>query len=177
MIKNFYIFFKKFLIFTIFVLSYTQMSFAADITLSPSMGDYQVGESFSVDVFVRNNQDPINRISSSVVFSSDTLELVSISKSASIITIWAQEPTFSNTNGTVSFEGVIFYPGFNSSKGKIVSLNFKAKKKGFGTVTLTSGSVLANDGNATNVLGTLGSASFDISDDSTIETTPAPVAT
>lgn len=140
--------------------------YAANIVLQPSAGSYSAGSTFSVNVSISGNSDPINGVSGSITFSSDTLELTSISKSGSIITMWAQEPTFSNGSAQASFEGVIFNPGFNGSSGKIVTLNFRAKKAGTGTVSLTGGSVLANDGNATNVLGTLGSATFNISDSS-----------
>jgi hypothetical protein len=137
---------------------------AANLTLSPSSGGYTVGQTLSVDVMVSGNTDPINAVSSSISFSSQTLELRSISKSGSIITVWAEDPSFSNANGTASLEGVILNPGFSGTQGKVVTLSFRVKRAGSGTVTLTNGSVLANDGNATNVLGTLGSATYSFSD-------------
>jgi hypothetical protein len=136
--------------------------YAANITLSPTFGTYEVGKTFSVSILLSNNQGAINGISSAIIYSNDTLELTSISKAGSILSIWAEEPTFSNATGRASFEGVVLNPGFSGAQGKILTLNFKTKKIGDGSVTLTSGSVLANDGNATNVLGTLGSASFTV---------------
>lgn len=99
-------------------------------------------------------------MSADIVFSTQTLELTSVRKIGSIITMWAEEPSFSNATGKASFEGVILNPGFSGSQGKIATLSFRVKKKGVAIVTITSGSVLANDGEATNVLATLGSASF-----------------
>lgn len=181
-IKNLSTFFKKiisyknllktFLFSLVFLIS-SSFAYAANIVLQPSSGSYSAGSTFSVNVSISGNTDPINGVSANITFSNDTLELTSISKTGSIMTMWAQEPTFSNGSGQASFEGVIFNPGFNGSQGKVVALNFRAKKSGTGTVTLTGGSVLANDGNATNVLGTLGSATFNIGDSDTKE---VPVA-
>lgn len=148
-----------------FLASTFQIAFAADIILSPSSGSHTVGETFSVDVLVTHNQDPINGVSASLNFSQDTLELRSISKSGSIITVWAEDPSYSNGAGTASLEGVILNPGFSGTQGKVVTLSFRVKKAGTGNVILINGSVLANDGNATNVLGSLGSASYTLTDD------------
>jgi hypothetical protein len=133
---------------------------AANIIISPSKGTHHQGEIFSVDVYVNNNQDPINAVSGNITFSTETLELVAIKKTGSVITMWAEEPSFSNAIGSASFEGVILNPGFNGVQGKLLTLTFRVKKPGTGIVTLISGSVLANDGEATNLLGTLGKASF-----------------
>jgi hypothetical protein len=156
---------KKVLLISLFALAgMLETSYAANLTLSPSGGGYSVGQTLSVDVMVSGNTDSINAVSSSIEFSPETLELRSISKSGSIITVWAEDPSFSNANGTASLEGIILNPGFNGSQGKVVTLTFRVKRGGTGTVTLTNGSVLANDGNATNVLGTLGSARYSLSD-------------
>ncbi len=137
---------------------------AGNITFSPTAGTYTTGKTFSVDVILSNNQDNINAVSGLVNFPNTVLQVVSISKAGSILGLWAEEPTYSNTKGTVSFEGVSLNPGFSGSKGKIITINFKAIQSGKASVVLKSGSVLANDGNATNVLGTLGTALFTIND-------------
>jgi hypothetical protein len=134
--------------------------YAADLIISPSKGVRHVGETFSIDVYVSNNQDPINAVSSNIAFSNDTLELIAIKKIGSILTMWAEEPLFSNVEGKASFEGVILNPGFNGVQGKLISLTFQVKKPGIATVALSNGQVLANDGEATNVLNKLSSASF-----------------
>jgi hypothetical protein len=137
---------------------------AGNITFSPTIGTYTTGKTFSVDVIVSNNQDNINAVSGLINFPTGVLQVVSLSKSGSILGLWAEEPAYSNTNGTISFEGVSLNPGFSGSQGKIITINFKAIQSGKASVVLKSGSVLANDGNATNVLGTLGTALFTIKD-------------
>lgn len=136
--------------------------FAADITLTPSVGQFDVGQSFTVDVYVTNNTQAINAVSGTLTFPTDTLSVRSISKDGTIIKLWPEEPSFSNTSGLVKFEGVILNPGFSGTRGKVISLSFSAKKVGNANVVFSSGQVLANDGQATNVVGSLGNGSYTV---------------
>ena len=43
--------------------------------------------------------------------------MTSLSESSSVINFWATQPSFSNTDGTVHFEGVILSPGFTGGRG------------------------------------------------------------
>ncbi len=167
--KNFTIV-HSLVLFIIFLSSFGFAN-ATNITLSPNSADYTIGKTYTVEVKVSNNQDDINGVSGSLSFPSNLLQVTSISKTGSIINTWAEEPIFSNTEGAVSFEGVILNPGFSAQSGKIITIFFKAKASGVANISFKSGSVLANDGNATNVLGTLGSASFSISQPLLTETT------
>ena len=142
-----------------------QAAYAANLVISPSSVTTKVGKTFSVDVVVNNNIDAINAVSALISFPKDSLKVVSVSKTGSFITLWAEEPQFSNEKGTVSLEGVALNPGFNKSTGKVISMTFKALQAGNISVTVQSGSVLANDGNATDVLKTTGSAFVYINDD------------
>lgn len=131
---------------------------AANLSISPSSVTTKVGKTFSVDLVVNNNIDAINAASALITFPQDTLSVVSISKVGSFISLWAEEPTFSNEKGIVTLEGVALNPGFNKATGKIVSVTFKALQEGNVSILVKSGSVLANDGNATDVLKTTGAA-------------------
>lgn len=132
--------------------------FSANLTVSPSSVKTNVGKNFSVDIVVNNNIDSINAVSALLDFPEDALQVVSISKTGSFITLWAEEPNFSNKNGTVSLEGVALNPGYDKATGKVLTVNFKALQAGNVSVSVKSGSVLANDGNATDVLRTTGAA-------------------
>lgn len=146
------------LLFVVLFTSGLHSAFAANIILSPSNISTKVGKTFSVDVLVNNNKDPINAASALLSFPADVLSVTSISKTGSFISLWAEEPTFSNTAGTVNFEGVALNPGFSGATGKVVTVTFKSKQAGNINILVKSGSVLANDGNATNVLGTTAGA-------------------
>ncbi|MFH0712340.1 MAG: hypothetical protein V2A55_00555 [Candidatus Jorgensenbacteria bacterium] len=135
---------------------------AATLYFVPSTGASGVGGNFSVGVYVSSANQAMNAASGVVSFPQDKLEVASISKTGSIITLWVQEPASSNQNGTVNFEGIVPNPGFTGSAGKIITLNFRTKAAGTAALTFSSGSVLANDGLGTNILTGLGSASFSL---------------
>jgi len=134
--------------------------FAASLYLSPATGSYNVGQTFSASVYVSSTDQAMNALSGVISFPADKLEAISLSKSGSIITLWVQEPTLSNTLGTVNFEGIVLNPGFTGSSGKIITVNFKTKAVGLVPVTFSSGSVLANDGKGTNILASMSSGSY-----------------
>lgn len=133
---------------------------AASLYLSPTSGSYGVSKTFAVSVYV-SSPDAVNAISGTVSFPTDKLEVSSLAKS-STINLWVQEPSFSNSQGSVNFEGIILNPGFTGSGGKIITINFRTKNIGDANLTFSSGSVLANDGRGTNIISGFGSANFKI---------------
>ncbi|PWB38916.1 MAG: hypothetical protein C3F02_01500 [Parcubacteria group bacterium] len=133
---------------------------AATIYPSPTSGSYDVGKTFNVGVYLSSADQAANAVSGTLSFPSDKLEVTGVSKSGSIINLWVQDPSYSA--GTVSFEGIVLNPGFKGSGGKIISVSFKTKSPGTANLTFTSGSVLANDGQGTNILSGFGSASFGV---------------
>jgi hypothetical protein len=126
---------------------------AATLYLSPAASTYEVGDTFSVRMLVNTvGSESMNAVSASVLFPADKLQLNSISKSNTIVSFWAEEPSYSNQNGSASLEGVVLNPGFQGSQGTIVTLNFKVKAIGRAQLVISSASVLANDGQGTNIL-------------------------
>ncbi len=127
---------------------------AATLQLSPSSGNYQVGDTMRVAVTVASPLQAINAASGVLTFPSDKLQFVSASKDGSIMTIWAQDPSYSEYAGmgSVSFEGVVPNPGFAGISGKIITVTFRVKAVGAATLSFSSASVLANDGMGTNIL-------------------------
>jgi hypothetical protein len=152
--------------------SYVYAFAATDVVLSPAGGTFDQGSTFSVSLNVTNNTQAINAVSGGLTFPTDILEVKSISKDNSIIQLWAEEPSFSNTNGSIKFEGVILNPGFSGTKGKVLTIVFKAKKAGDASVIFGTASVLANDGEATNILQNLGNGNYTVSEVAKKETEP-----
>lgn len=136
----------------------------ASLYFSPSSGSKIVGDTFAIAVRVNTSGNSINASEGSVVFDHEKLQVTSVSKAGSIFTLWATEPSFSNADGTVQFAGGIPNPGYSGSNGVVVTINFKAKTattiKGFTDIVIVSGAVLANDGEGTNILSSLGKASY-----------------
>ena len=132
---------------------------AATLKILPASGAFEEGTTFSVGVYVSSPDQAMNAASGVLSFPTDLLQVVSLSKSDSIANLWVQEPSYSNFDGRINFEGVVLNPGFKGSSGKIIQIRFRVRKVGSATVRFNSGMVLANDGKGTNILEGLRSAS------------------
>ena len=135
---------------------------AANLYFSPSSGSHAVGTTLSVSVYVSSADQAMNAASGVISFPQDKLGVTSLSKSSSVLNLWVQEPSFSNSNGTIHFEGIVLNPGFIGATGKIITVNFKIKAAGTALLNFSSGSALANDGKGTNILINLGNAQFNL---------------
>lgn len=153
--------------------------FAASLNLSPATLSRTVGNTFSVVVYVSSSEKSINAVAGTISFPTDLLEVVSVSKVNSVINLWVEEPTFSNTQGIVNFEGIALNPGYLGNQGNIITLTVRAKSVGLANMSFSSGSILANDGAGTNLLDKLSGARFSIQSKTpeTIETVPSVVTT
>ncbi len=136
---------------------------AASFGVVPSTASRSVEETFTTTIYVESIDQSINAVSGTLAFPASSVEVVSISRANSIVTLWVQEPTFSNTTGTISFEGVVLNPGYQGAQGTVLSVTFRAKKAGSAALTFTTGAILANDGLGTNVASSFGSGAFTIS--------------
>lgn len=142
------------------VSSFASPALAAGLSLSPSSGTYAPGTTFTVAVYVDSEGQALNAVSGVITFPADTLSVVGVSKSQSIISLWVEEPGFSNTNGTVNFEGVALNPGYTGARGKVLDITFAVKATGAANLTFSNGSILANDGEGSELLTSRGSAQF-----------------
>lgn len=134
----------------------------ASLYFSPAAGSYTAGKTFSVGVYIKSQDQAMNAASGVISFSKDKLEIISLSKGGSIFSLWVQEPSFSNSAGTINFEGIVLNPGFSGSGGKIMTINFKVKSAGQAALNFSSGSILANDGAGTNILGGMGLGNYQL---------------
>ena len=146
---------------------------AASLYFSPSSVSKATGQTFSVTVRVSTDSQAINAAQGSIVFDPAKVEVVSISKSGSIFNLWTEDPTFSNSEGTISFEGGVPNPGYSGASGVVITISFRTKTGpgagGASSISLVSGAILANDGQGTNILTSLGKLTL-----STTGGTPAP---
>ena len=144
----------------LFISLFPAVAFAASLTFSPQSGTYTAGSKITVNIYVSSSDQSMNAVSGALSFPTDLLSVSSVSKSNSIISLWTIEPTFSNSAGSVNFEGIVLNPGFTGSDGKIISITFTAKSVGTANIGFDSGSVLANDGTGTSLPTTFGKAQF-----------------
>ncbi len=148
-----------FLIASFFI---SQTVSAATLFISPSSNSYFKSKQFEVSVYVNSTNQSLNAVSGTLVYPSDKLEVVSVSKAGSIFNFWVQEPSFNNAGGKIMFEGIVLNPGFNGSAGKLINVTFRTKNSGSAKLSFSAASVLANDGKGTNILTGTGSATFSI---------------
>jgi len=118
----------------------------------------------------------MNAASGEVSFPADKLQVASISKSGSIMNLWVAEPSYSNSLGTVNFEGVVLNPGYTGSQGKLITINFRVKSAGEANLNFTSASVLANDGLGTKILSGTSGANFTLGEGKPLPPPTEPVA-
>jgi hypothetical protein len=131
---------------------------------------YSVGQTFSVNVLVSAaSGEAANAVSAVASFPTDKLKLLYLSKAGTVMSLWTQEPSFSNAAGTANFEGVILNPGFSGQGGKVITLTFQAKALGDATLSFANASILANDGLGTNILTNARGITFQI-----VESAPEP---
>ena len=148
---------------------------AAMLDLLPTSVAVGTGESFTERMTVSSANQAMNAISGTIVFPPDILQVVSVSKANSVLSLWIQEPSFSNTDGTISFSGVVPNPGYIGSRGQVFSIQFRARKAGIALVSFSASSqVLANDGNGTDILTDTSAASVSVTTATVVP--PSPLA-
>ncbi len=166
--------FPKFLLiflFGLFGVLLASKANAASLYFSPSSGSYQIGNTFAVSMYVSSADQAMNACEATIGFSTDKLEIISVSTKNSIFSLLVESPTFSNTKGSAHYSGIVLNPGYTGTRGSLVTINFRAKALGKATISITNAQVLANDGQGTNILTSRGSASFTIIE----RPAPAPV--
>jgi hypothetical protein len=162
--------FFQLIIIALCFLATTSLASAASLQMSPATGVYTTGSTFSVRVVVNTNGKPINAADGVLSFNPKELSVVSVSRASSIFNLWTTEPTFSNGAGTVSFSGGT-PTGYSGSGGTVMSVTFRTLSAGTPRVSVSSGSVLAADGQGTNILTSMGSGAYTVS---AITTNPEP---
>lgn len=131
---------------------------AATLSLSPDTGVYTTGGTFTARVVINTQGESINAAEGTLSFNNSSLAVVGISK-GSIFNLWTNEPTFSNSAGTIVFGGGS-PAGYKGSAGTILTVTFRAKSAGTAKVNFQSGSVLAADGLGTNILTAMNGGTY-----------------
>lgn len=145
--------YKIFIFIFLFLFFGTSNAFAGDarVYLLPQSGEVRVGQSLGVRIFIDAPLVPMNAASVSVKVPTDLFRVISVAKNNSIIDVWPTEPSVSRESGIVSFEGVVLNPGFQGTKGLLATIYIEPKIVGQGTMILSEGKILANDGLGTEL--------------------------
>ena len=153
---------KAFITFTFlfWLLSFQDVD-AATLSASPSTGVYTTGTNFVVTVFVNTQSKSINAAEGILTYNPKELSVVSANRNSSIFNLWVTEPTFSNTAGTINFSGGL-PSGYSGSAGMVFTVTFRPLLAGTPRISFTGGSVLANDGQGTNVLSKMSGGTYTV---------------
>ncbi len=143
------------------IFNFVSAAEAATLSVSPATGNFSTQNTITVSLEVNTNQ-AINGVEGVLEFPTSKLELLRFSKSRSIMSMWVQEPSFSNggQTGVFQFSAIKLNPGFVGSRGNVVDVVFRVKDAGVANLSFSSGSVLANDGKGSNLLSSFGSAVY-----------------
>src|SRR3989344_4377586 len=125
-----------FFVFVLGVFSIVPLStWAAELYITPGTFSTKVDEIFTVRVAVRSLKEKLNAVEGSIAFPPDIIEVVSFLKGGSIISAWAEEPSFSNEQGLIAFTGGIPGGGFSGSDALLLQITFRAKAPGTAGLT------------------------------------------
>jgi len=135
----------------------------ASLYLSPQTGTFFVGSTFDVSIFVNTGGNNVNAVEVDLKFDQRKLQIASPTAGRSFIAVWISQPTFSNTEGTATFQGGVPSPGINTSSGLVSTITFRAINPGEAVVSiLDSSQVLLDDGKGTNILSSMGKGVYKI---------------
>ncbi len=123
--------------------------------LNPASGNFLVGSTFDLSIVLDTKGSAVNTVEIELLFPPDKIQVATPSVGQSVIQLWPAPPTFSNREGRIYFVGGIPSPGLVTSQGVILTLSFRVVGPGeaairFGDKT----SILANDGQGTDIIGT-----------------------
>jgi len=124
---------------------------AASIYMSPASLTLGEGQTGTFVVYVESASQAMNAVSGTLSVDTTGIALTGASKASSIVSFWASEPTPNTSAGTLSFEGVVTSPGYTGGAGRILSFTVRAKNAGTYSARFLGGSVLANDGQGTDI--------------------------
>lgn len=127
------------------LLGTTVMTAPVIVTLEPADGSLVVGETFVTTLTVKSTL-PVNVFRGLLEFDSNKLTVTSIDYNTSIANLWAEEPWYSNGDGTINFTGGTTAPGGFVGEGSLITITFTAKSSGEALVKMSEMQVLQHDG-------------------------------
>ncbi|MFC1789502.1 cohesin domain-containing protein [Patescibacteria group bacterium] len=153
------------IIFLIVFFAFPAFSYAsgASLYLSPNEGTFFVGSTFDISVFVNTGINDVNSVRVDLKFDPKKIQIANPTTGRSFISVWVAQPTYSNIEGTASFQGGIPSPGINTSAGLVSTITFRAIAPGETNIYfMNSSRVLLNDGKGTDVLNSISRGVYEL---------------
>lgn len=143
---------------------------ATEVQVEPASGTYSLGQTFAATIVAKPGEASANAVDVTLEFDPSILSVVSISKDNSDLSRFTTEPTFSNSLGTINFNGVSEAPFTNSTN--LITVTFQTLARGDGGLNITDASVYATDGLRTNLFTGSVPATFTVSSETEIKNEP-----
>lgn len=121
------------------------------VYLDPNSGTKVTGETFVVSVRLKSDI-PVNAFRGFIQFDSTKLTVDSIDYNTSIADLWAEEPWYSNGDGTINFTGGTTVRNGFVGEGSLVTITFTTTKAGEAVIALKNIEVLQHDGLGTEAM-------------------------
>lgn len=135
----------------------------ASIYFSPSTGVFRVGSTFDVSIFVNTGGNDVNALKIGLKFDPKKIQVASPVSGKSLVSVWVSQPSYSNIDGILTFQGGVPSPGFNTSSGLISTITFRAIAPGPVAISAQGDShVFLNDGKGTDILGSTGRGIYEL---------------
>ena len=149
--KKIKISFAMFVFFCAFFVSASVSQAVTEVYFNNEAKTVSAGDNFSVDLMLSSSDKSINVIDGTIIYDKNKLEVKKINIKNSVFSLWTEEPSFDNKKGELSFVGGV-PNGFSGKDGKILNINFSAKKSGDTLISFQDVfSVYANDGKGTQI--------------------------
>ncbi|MFA6463906.1 MAG: cohesin domain-containing protein [Candidatus Paceibacterota bacterium] len=133
------------------IFGFISFAHAATFSLTPVTSEIKIGDKITEEIRIDSAGTSFNAAQATIKFPNDVLNVTAINKEGSSFSFWLEEPTFSNTNGTISFTGGTPY-GVSGGAVQVLKIEFQAKSSGNGTLSVTNAAITASDGSGTNIL-------------------------
>lgn len=142
----------------------------ANMRIYPTQKILSPNETFEVRIIV-DSTIPVNVFGGELHFNHDILNVESIDYNTSIADLWAEKPWYENGAGTINFGGGTTRRGGFTGSETLMTITFKTRGEGAGSLTLHDARILQHDGLGTEAsLPTPIDALFTIQSTSTPET-------
>ncbi len=149
----------------------TLVSPEAEMKLLPVSGTTAVGETFIVTIVVRS-ETPVNVFRGLLNFDEELLQITAIDYNTSVADLWAEEPWYSNGDGTVAFIGGTTIANGFVGEATLLTITFETLAVGEAHLTMDEVRILKHDGLGTDIPQTTPiDAIFAVSEESLISET------
>lgn len=128
-----------------FFLGTVIISAPVSVVLEPTSGIRVVGETFVTTLTIESST-PVNVFTGLLTFDPEKLTVQSIDYNTSIADLWAEEPWYSNGEGTINFTGGTTARGGFIGDGTLITITFTAQNPGEAIVRLQDMRVIQHDG-------------------------------